>query len=213
MSERISLADLELAALLCSRVCHDLISPVGAIVNGLEVLEDEPDQQMRDVAMDLIRKSAEQASDSLQFARIAFGAAGSSGAMLELTELERVARAHAQSDRLTMEWNGRAEMVPRDAGRLLLNLVLTGIQALPRGGRIEVTVDGTPEAPAYRLLCSGFGARVPQEVPALMRGEAVETPIDARSVQPFFAGRLAESAGMRVTIAMADGDVEILAHS
>src|ERR687883_500062 len=71
---------LELAALLCSRVCHDLISPVGAIVNGLEVLDDDPKPEDREFALDLIRKSAKTASARLQFCRLAFGAAGSAGA-------------------------------------------------------------------------------------------------------------------------------------
>ena len=75
----VTLDPLDLAALLCSRVCHDVISPVGAIVNGLEVLEDENDPAMRDFTLDLIRKSARQASARLQFARLAFGAAGRNG--------------------------------------------------------------------------------------------------------------------------------------
>src|SRR5436189_5861309 len=79
---------LELAALLCSRVCHDLISPVGLIVNGLEVLDDNPKPEDRDFALDLIRKSAKTASARLQFCRLAFGAAGSAGAQLQ------VGRAH-----------------------------------------------------------------------------------------------------------------------
>jgi histidine phosphotransferase ChpT len=79
----IKLEALDLAALLCSRVCHDVISPVGAIVNGLEVLEDEKDESMRGFAQDLIKKSAKQASARLQFARLAFGAAGSAGAAID----------------------------------------------------------------------------------------------------------------------------------
>ena len=75
----LALDPMDLAALLCSRVCHDVISPVGAIVNGLEVLEDEDDPSMRDVALELIKKSARSASARLQFCRLAFGAAGWSG--------------------------------------------------------------------------------------------------------------------------------------
>ena len=89
----VSLDALDLAALLCSRVCHDVISPVGAIVNGLEVLEDEKDASMRDIALDLIRKSAGQASARLQFCRLAFGAAGSAGASIDLADAEGVVRA------------------------------------------------------------------------------------------------------------------------
>jgi histidine phosphotransferase ChpT len=212
MTEPISLGELELAALMCSRVCHDLISPVGAIVNGLEILDDDADEETRDVAWGLIRKSAEQASDSLQFARLAFGAAGSAGAMLEMTELERIARGHAESDRLTLEWTAPASLVARDAGRLMLNLVLTAIAALPRGGRIALTVDGDGAVPSYRLRCSGNGARVPAEAEALIRGEANGAAVDARSIQPYFTGLLAQTVGMEISIAMAGEDVEIVAH-
>ena len=89
---------LDLAALLCSRVCHDVISPVGAINNGLEVLEDERDEQMRGFALDLIRKSARQASAKLQFARLAFGAAGSAGAQIDLRDAETVSRGFVDGD-------------------------------------------------------------------------------------------------------------------
>ena len=89
---KVTLDPLDLAALLCSRVCHDVISPVGAIVNGLEVLDDEKDGSMREFANDLIRKSAKQASARLQFARIAFGAAGSAGSSIDLGDAEQVAR-------------------------------------------------------------------------------------------------------------------------
>ena len=85
---------LELAALLCSRVCHDLISPVGAIVNGLEVLDDNPKPEDRDFALDLIRKSAKTASARLQFCRLAFGAAGSAGAQIDLGDAQTMARGH-----------------------------------------------------------------------------------------------------------------------
>src|ERR1700677_3066593 len=87
---------LELAALLCSRVCHDLISPVGAIVNGLEVLDDNPKPEDREFALDLIRKSAKTASARLQFCRLAFGAAGSSGAQIDLGDAQANGRGRLE---------------------------------------------------------------------------------------------------------------------
>ncbi len=97
MSEPISLDPLDLTALVCSRVCHDVISPVGAIVNGLEVLADEKDESMKEVALDLIRKSAVQASARLQFARLAFGAAGSAGAQIDLGDAPRSRKAFSKT--------------------------------------------------------------------------------------------------------------------
>src|SRR3954466_1345278 len=101
----VTIDSLELAALLCSRVCHDVISPVGAIVNGLEVLEDENDPAMRDFALDLIRTSARQASARLQCARLAFGAAGSAGASIDLGDAEQVAHGLFQDDKITLTWS------------------------------------------------------------------------------------------------------------
>src|SRR5436189_5036558 len=95
---------LDLAALLCSRVCHDLISPVGAIVNGLEVLDDNPKAEDRDFALDLIRKSAKTASARLQFCRLAFGAAGSAGAQLDLGHAPAMAKGHSEDGKITVSW-------------------------------------------------------------------------------------------------------------
>src|SRR5215211_7135056 len=96
---------LELAALLCSRVCHDLISPVGAIVNGLEVLDDAKNPDDREFALDLIRKSAWKASAKLQFCRLAFGAAGSAGAQIDTGDAEKMTRGFLEDDKTKVAWN------------------------------------------------------------------------------------------------------------
>src|SRR5213595_521135 len=98
MSGPLALDALDLAALLCSRVCHDLISPVGAVVNGLEVLEEDKDEETKVFALELIKKSAQQASARLQFCRLAFGAAGSAGAAIDLGNAETVARGLLEDD-------------------------------------------------------------------------------------------------------------------
>ena len=92
--------DIEFAALLVSRVCHDLVSPVGAVMNGLEVLEDERDAAMRADALQLVASSAEQAAARLQFARLAFGAAGSAGASLDLTEVGRIVKGLVEGSKI-----------------------------------------------------------------------------------------------------------------
>ena len=105
---------LELAALLCSRVCHDLISPVGAIVNGLEVLDDNPKPDDREFALDLIRKSAKTASARLQFCRLAFGAAGSAGAQIDLGDAQTMARGHLEDGKTTIAWNLPRVLLPKN---------------------------------------------------------------------------------------------------
>src|SRR6202167_1161919 len=134
----IALGALDLAALLCSRVCHDLISPVGAIVNGLEVLDEDKNEETKIFALDLIKKSAHQASAKLQFCRIAFGAAGSAGAQIDLGDAEKVTRGLLSDDKTTIAWNLPRELMPKNRVKLLLNMLLIAVAAIPRGGMITV---------------------------------------------------------------------------
>ena len=135
-----SLTPLDLAALLCSRVCHDVISPVGAIINGLEVLDGEQDEEMRAVAMELIKKSAISASARLQFCRLAFGAAGSFGASIDTGDAEKVARDIFANDRTILQWIGRRRLASRNSVKLLLNMCLVAAGSVPRGGVITVEI-------------------------------------------------------------------------
>src|SRR5215203_1854083 len=115
---------LELAALLCSRVCHDLISPVGAIVNGLEVLDDNPKPEDRDFALDLIRKSARNASAKLQFCRLAFGAAGSAGAQIDTGDAEKMSRGFLEDEKTKITWNLARTLQAKNRVKLLLNMMI-----------------------------------------------------------------------------------------
>src|SRR5215471_4857675 len=113
MSVPFTLEALDLAALLCSRVCHDLISPSGAIVNGLEVLEESKDEETRSFALELIKKSAKTASARLQFCRIAFGAAGSASAQVDLSDAENVTRGFMEDEKTRLCWNVPRALLPK----------------------------------------------------------------------------------------------------
>ena len=196
MTEPTALGDLELAALVSSRICHDVINPVAAISNGLEMLEEEPDQAMRDAAMDLIRKSATQASAKLQFARLAFGAAGSAGAEIDLRDAEKVAREFVQgTGKHQVSWQGPAATLPKNKVKLLLNLVALGAMALPRGGTVEVEIAGTPPDVSFIVRAKGDRARLTDEVKGLLTG-GNGVAVDAHSIQPYYASRVAMAAGM-----------------
>src|SRR5687767_11889069 len=138
MSGPIALEALDLAALLCSRVCHDLISPVGAIANGLEVMEEDKDEETRAFAMDLIKKSARTASAKLQFCRLAFGAAGSAGAQIDSGDAEKVTRGLVEDEKTKISWNVPRVLLPKNRVKLLLNMVLVAGQAIPRGGSLVI---------------------------------------------------------------------------
>jgi histidine phosphotransferase ChpT len=211
MSERVELEALDLAALLCSRVCHDIISPVGAIINGLEVLDENNAEDMKDFAFDLIRKSAAQASAKLQFARLAFGAAGSTGAEIDLGDAEKVATGYMQGEKAEFSFQAPRVLMAKNKVKLLLNLILLAIAAVPRGGSVKVTVEGDAERPTFTIRSSGPSARIPPAFEKLVPGEIAGIAIDAQAVQAYYAGALARACGMTVTAALDHADVVISA--
>src|SRR5689334_24175076 len=190
---------LELAALLCSRVCHDLISPVGAIVNGLEVLDDDPKPEDREFALDLIRKSAKTASARLQFCRLAFGAAGSAGAQIDLGDAQTMARGHIEDGKITIAWNLPRLLLPKNRVKLLLNMLVIAQQTIPRGGTLTVDRIGEGETMSFRVTATGLNARVPQNIADLLSAQS-GSAIDAHAVQPYYTRLLAEACGLKVTL-------------
>jgi histidine phosphotransferase ChpT len=212
MTEPTTIGDLELAALVSSRICHDVINPVAAIANGLEMLGEEPDQAMREAAMELIRKSAFQASAELQFARLAFGAAGSAGAEIDLRDAEKVAREFMQgSGKHQLTWQGPALTLPKNKVKLLLNLAALGVVALPRGGTVSVEIAGTPPNVNFIVRAKGDAARLTDQVRSLLLSGANGVAVDAHSIQPYYASRVAAAAGMTVTAEAREGEVEFKA--
>jgi histidine phosphotransferase ChpT len=200
MSGPIALDALDLAALLCSRVCHDLISPVGAIVNGLEVLEDEKDEETKIFALDLIKKSARSASARLQFCRLAFGAAGSAGAQIDLGDAEGMTRGFIEDEKTKLKWNLPRALLPKNRVKLLLNMLVIAGQAIPRGGELTVDPLGEGEAMSFRITAAGTNGRVPPHAVELLAGTG-EGSVDAHAIQPFYTGLLARSCGLAVTVA------------
>ncbi|WP_454917486.1 histidine phosphotransferase ChpT [Xanthobacter sediminis] len=208
---QVPVSALDLAALLCSRVCHDVISPVGSIVNGIEVLEDEGAADMREAALELIAKSARQASARLQFTRLAFGAAGSAGAQLDLGDAEQVSRGMIEDDRTRVEWSLPRAFQPKNKVKLLLNLVLLAAAAVARGGVVQVSPTGEGEAMGFVLAARGPRARIPAGAAALVAGEVPEGGLVAQVIQPYYAGLLARASGMAVSFVQGEDLVIITA--
>jgi histidine phosphotransferase ChpT len=208
MPSRLALSDLDLAALLSSRVCHDVISPVGAIANGIEVLdESEGDAAMTKLAIDMIRSSARQANAKLKFCRIAFGAAGSAGSVIDMGEAGEVAKAFVGEEKVRLEWNVPRENRPKLEVKLLLNMMMLGITGIPRGGVVTVTVEGD----AFNVRAQGERAKVAENIVGVIDGEFDPATLDARLVQPYYAQRLAASAGMSLSMGLDGADVVVKA--
>lgn len=213
MSERVHPTDLELAALISSKVCHDLVNPVGATNNGFEVLDSETDPGAKAYALDVIRNATRQASARLEFARFAFGAAGGAGTLIDLSKVETIARnVIEQSSKHRLTWHGRTGFMPKDRTKLLLNLIASAVTALPHGGEIHVEFDGNPDNQEFMIRCIGNRARPPQHLPEFITGQLTR-PIDAINIQAYYTWRMADAANMRLSILMDGADILLAAES
>lgn len=208
MSVDKEITDLELAALVSSRICHDVVGPVGAIFNGLEVLEDDDDEQVKQYAMDVIRRNTKNAWARLEFARLAFGAAGSAGTDIPFNKIQDLANAILE-EKHKVEWESTHDFLPKGYAKIILNLVVVAVAAIPRGGVIKLSVSGDVEKPTINISAVGDGARLPERVPAILKGESND-PIDALVIQPYYTYRLLKNADLALNLDFKDNEVGIL---
>lgn len=148
-----------LASLMCSRLCHDLLSPVGGMTNGIELLADETDPAMREQCIELLGQGARRTATKLRFFRLAFGAAGGFDAQLPATEVRELVDALAAEGRdITVDWAVQAEALPKDAVKVLLNFALIAIEALVRGGKVMLAAEDT--GAAHEIAVRAEGQRI-----------------------------------------------------
>lgn len=208
------LIDIKAAQLLCSRLCHDLVGPVGAVNAGLELLEESAaGPQGADGAggaLDLVGRSADQVTKRVSFFRMAFGQGGGSGGAVSHDDTRSLADAYLAEGTVTLDWPqdptpGRA----LDAvwAKLLLNMVLLAAESLPRGGTLAVRLADLPEGLGVAFIASGQGARFKDDVRDVMRPDAPADGLTARNVHGHFAACLAESLGTGIEVDLAEGEV------
>jgi histidine phosphotransferase ChpT len=206
MADFIELKATDLAAMLCSRVCHDLINPVGAIGNGLEVLADPSQAAMADGAQELIANSAKHARAKLEFARLAYGASSTAGTDFDTRECERVARLLFEIEKADLDWHVPLILLPKHKAKLLMNMLLIAAMAVPRGGVVKVELTGSTGEEAFRLTSTSDPEKrqktlMPMGVEGLISG-APEEGVDARGIQPFYTGILARMTDMELKVAV-----------
>lgn len=190
------LNDLDLAAMLSSRLCHDLVGPVGAIANGLELLEEDQSGDMRDQALALLNHSARQATLRLEFYRMAFGAPGGLGATVDGEEVRRVVCALYRTGKIELDCRLPDGAMDQTGVRLLLNLILIAAECLPRGGDLTVNArringDG-PGGLDIAIVAKGQDAAIKKDTEALLGNQAGSERISAHSVQVYYTMRLAD---------------------
>ncbi|HUE78910.1 MAG TPA: histidine phosphotransferase family protein [Sphingomicrobium sp.] len=187
---------VDLASLLCSRLCHDLMSPVGALNNGIELMADEQDPQMREKCLELLEESARASANKLKFFRLAFGAGGGFGDSINTHEAQvALEGVFGRERRIEVGWMVPGDKLPKGAIKLLLNLALLAGDALVRGGRLDVgaeTSDGLLE-----LVIRAEGPRIlldPTLRETLLLGASAGS-VEPRSAGAWLAHSLAAEVG------------------
>lgn len=192
---------LDLASLLCSRLCHDMLSPVGALSNGLELLADEKDPEMRKRCFELLEQSAKASADKLKFFRLAFGAAGGFGDQVPVNEARALIDALAGSNgRVAVNWMFGVDALAKPAVKTLLNLALIGLDALVRGGTLDVGAE--VNGGAIEIVVRAAGQRVAFD-PAV--GQALEGTLPAGEL----SSRTAPAAMVQQLAATIGGGVQV----
>jgi histidine phosphotransferase ChpT len=191
----IELKATDLAAMLCSRVCHDLINPIGAIGNGLEVLADPNQTDMAEGARDL------------EFARLAYGASSTSGTDIDTRECERVARILFEIEKADLEWNVPLILLPKHKAKLFMNMLLIAAMSVPRGGQVTASILGEAGSEKFEFTSKSDPEKrqktlVPSGSAGLLSGMPEEGFVDARGIQPFYTGLLARMTDMEINIGL-----------
>ncbi len=196
------LVDHKVAQLLCSRLCHDLAGPAGAVTAGLELIEENGGDGAE--AMDLVVRSARQVVSRLNFYRLAFGSSGIASAA-SLAEVRAAALSHFTGGLVGLDWPDSDGVRPSTAiappgPMLILNMILLGAEALPRGGRLHMRISALGNDLGLGMTASGRGAGLRPEQRDAMRPEAAVESLSARTVPGYCVARIAGEHGIAVEV-------------
>lgn len=204
MSTTISLYILEL---LSSKICHDLISPVGAVANGVEFLE-EMGADAGDEAIDLIKFSAIQASAKLQAYRMAYGAGGADTSIKPEDVYNTFAKLIELDKKVIQDWDPYAPLGPdeRPAGfaKLLMCGLLLAMDCLPKGGTLKV-LDG--DGDSIQIQAEGVDANFKTENQQALDGKMHESVLEPKHIHAYIANIIAKDYDFRFSLSSQGNDI------
>lgn len=205
------LGPTDLAAFVAAKLCHDFISPSGAIVSGLDLLKDPSAQDMREEALSLIEASALKLVDIVTFARVAFGAA-TTAERFDAQELKRALDGVFGHMRAELVWAVGEEILEKPQARALLNLAYLGGSALPMGGQATVALRRDPDALQMAVEARGPRARLKPEMVTGLKGERLVEGLAGQWIQAFWLSQVVAEARGTLDLELAEDEVRIRAR-
>lgn len=200
------ISQTDLAAMLCSRLCHDMLSPVGSLANGLELLADEQDPEMRARCMELLEHSARISTDKLKFFRLAFGAAGGFGEAIPIDEAKAVIEAlAADNKRIAINWAIADPSLPKPAVKVLLNLAQIALDALVRGGTLDIGAERRDGAVEIVARARGDRIAFDESIGRALQGDLSDGEITSRTAAAHMISVVAEEMEGGLQYKLGDG--------
>jgi histidine phosphotransferase ChpT len=201
---------IDFASLLCSRLCHDLVSPIGALTNGVELLADENDPAMRAQCMSLLEDSARQAANRLKFFRLAFGAGGGYGAEVDVREIKAAIEGLFSPDKVALEWMVPAVTLPKSAVKTLLNLALLAGEALLRGGTLSLAAELAGGHIEIGVKAEGPRTLLSDDLRLALQGKLPVDQIDARAAPAALVAALVQAHHGQLQLAPAETNAPVV---
>lgn len=196
-----SASSIDFASLLCSRLCHDLLSPVGALNNGLELMADETDPDMRQRCFELLEQSARTSANKLKFFRLAFGSAGGYGDTIT-TQEARSAIEGMLNERTSLGWMIDSPDLPKKAVKILLNLTLVAVDAMVRGGQLDIGAERSQGGVEIVIRATGDKIVIDPEIKRALEGDVADADISARTAAAAMTNRLSLSDGGQIMVSL-----------
>ncbi len=202
---------IDIAALLCSKLCHDLLSQVGAITNGLELLADETDPQMRERCFELLTDSATTSANKLKYYRLAFGAAGGYGDLVDTGEAKQLVQSLADDKgRIELTWVVSPDQLPKRAVKILLNLALIAKEALVRGGKLDIGAENGDQGVEVVVRAAAEKLVLDDGIRAALEGALAADDVTARTVAAWMTRELAVTSGGDLRVSPPGGEELLL---
>lgn len=204
---RKNLLATDLASLISSRICHDLISPIGALNTAIEVLDDTESKEMHEDALKLIKLAASEASAKLSYLRIALGTNSTSKGVMNLDKLKLITENMFNTEKFSFNWDVSEIKLEKSIARILLNILMLAIQSIPRGGKVTIKIEEKSDKLKLVTSANGIKSRLDKQTEDAFKGILPSEEIDGRVIQSFFTGVLIDDLNGRIEAFKTDGNV------